>query len=97
MEDNAPIDHIQKTAEKIVQNHPNNEFIPPKTPPDGFMEGNSLGQVGVAVYSNLNVRYKNVSSKFKKNYEEIKWDDKNDKLKSKKSKGVKLTQIYKNN
>ena len=88
MEDHAPIEHIQKTAEKIVKNHPNNEFIPrqitPKITPDGFIEGNSLSQVGVAVYSNLNVRYKNVSSKFKNNYEEIKWDDENNQLKSKK-------------
>ena len=61
MEDHAPIEHIQKTAEKIVKNHPNNEFIPrritPKITPDGFIEGDSLSQVGVAVYINLNVRF----------------------------------------
>jgi hypothetical protein len=97
MEDHAPIKHMQKCAEKIRENHPNNEFITPKALPEGMMEGQHLGQLGPPIYSNLNVRYKNVSSKFKNNYEEIKWDDKNNQLKSKKKKGVKLTQIYKNN
>jgi hypothetical protein len=40
---------------------------------------------------------KHISNNFKKNYEEIKWDDKNHQLKSSKKKLNKLTQIYKNN
>jgi hypothetical protein len=101
MEDSAPLEHIHKTANKIVENSPQNEYINPEVPTEGMSKGEYLGQIGPPVYSNLNVRYKNVSSKFKKNYEEIKWNNNNNnnnnQIKSIKKKGVKLTQVYKNN
>jgi hypothetical protein len=40
---------------------------------------------------------KHISTNFKKNYEQIKWDNKNNQIKSVTKELNKLTQIYKNN